>query len=98
MNESLFSEEYIEEKRIKREKLEIQKGVFYTGEWLDGQMDGYGVLQDQGFSVYEGFFKKGSAHGFGSIIYENGDHYVGDWYSGAMHGKGCYVTADGTEF
>ena len=40
-------------------------------------MDGYGVLQDQGFSVYEGFFKKGSAHGFGSIIFENGDHYVG---------------------
>ena len=61
-------------------------------------MDGYGVLQDQNFSVYEGFFRKDLAHGYGSIIFQNGDHYVGDWVKGEMQGSGSYVTAKGKIF
>ena len=45
-------------------------------------MDGYGVLQDKNFSVYEGDFRENHENGFGSIIYENGDHYVGEWKDG----------------
>ena len=61
-------------------------------------MDGYGVLQDKNFSVYEGNFKDNVAHGFGSIIFENGDHYVGSWKKGNMDGHGTYVTAKGKTF
>ena len=61
-------------------------------------MDGYGVLQDQNFSVYEGFFENDLAHGFGTIIFGNGDHYTGEWVKGDMQGSGSYVTADGKTF
>ena len=61
-------------------------------------MDGYGILQDQNFSVYEGDFQNDHAHGFGTIIFDNGDHYVGQWVRGEMQGTGSYVTADGRTF
>ena len=51
-------------------------------------MDGYGVLQIQKKSVYEGYFKDDVANGFGTIIFENGDHYTGEWLKGQMHGIG----------
>ena len=81
--------------RTTKGKTEIRKGVFYKGEWLDESMDGYGILQDQTFSVYEGQFKDNHANGFGTIIFENGDHYQGEWLDGKMHGEGSYVTAKG---
>ena len=69
-SESFFCDEDFDfARRIKKDKTEIREGVFYCGEWLDDCMDGYGVLQDQNFSVYEGFFRKDLAHGYGSIIF-----------------------------
>ena len=88
-------EDFVIERRIKKDKIEIREGVFYRGEWLDDCMDGYGILQDQNFSVYEGDFKNDHAHGFGTIIFKNGDQYVGQWVKGEMQGTGSYVTAKG---
>ena len=56
--------------------------MFYEGEWLDGSIDGYGVLQILNKSVYEGYFKDDASNGVGAIIFENGDHYMGEWLNG----------------
>ena len=90
MNESLFSEEYIEEKRIKREKVEIQKGVFYTGEWLDGQMDGYGVFTWSDGRKYEGEYVDDKKHGQGTYVWADGRSYTGGWKDGKQDGQGLY--------
>ena len=41
----MILDDQVDFRRVKKGQLEISEGVFYEGEWIDGKMDGYGVLQ-----------------------------------------------------
>ena len=53
--------------REKKDEIMLPDGNKYSGEWLDGFMDGQGCLRMEDGSVYEGTFVKGSWHGTGLL-------------------------------
>lgn len=61
-------------------RLEMENGVVYSGDFKDGKMTGFGVMEDFEGNYYEGEFKNGQKHGKGLEILEGGE----------MTGKVCY--------
>jgi len=51
----------------------------YTGEFLKGHLDGFGILKCADGSIYEGQFKNDFCDGKGTFNYSNGDTYIGEF-------------------
>jgi hypothetical protein len=50
----------------------------YTGDWVDGHMEGVGMLCNyRTGEAYVGEFKKSKYHGLGKFVNKNGDSYLG---------------------
>jgi len=66
----------------------------YTGFFIDGRFNGYGMLKGKDGSLYRGDFKNGLEDGYG--IYQNDEYiYEGSWEGGLPHGEGRKKYADG---
>ena len=66
----------------------------YTGEFLNNQIIGQGVLKsDEG--TYTGNFTDGIPNGNGKYVYDDGSIYEGEFHVGMPYGNGKYVYADG---
>ena len=83
-------------KRLYKPQVTLQNGAKYTGEWLNGLRDGYGVQVWASGDRYEGEWKKCLKHGSGTMMFHNGDTYIGDHVKGKMHGQGQYIWANGS--
>jgi len=67
-------------------------GDKYSGEWLDGELNGHGLYaggkQDD---QYEGEWKNGKMDGIGKFKWANGDCYEGNWSNNRAEGRGVYI-------
>ena len=67
------------------------RGIRYTGDWLEGQMEGPGTLECADGSSYVGAFAKGMKRGQGVMQYSSGAKYSGEWLDNRRHGTGVFT-------
>mmetsp|Transcript_33017 Transcript_33017/g.58105 ORF Transcript_33017/g.58105 Transcript_33017/m.58105 type:complete len:420 (+) Transcript_33017:4315-5574(+) len=62
-------------------------GAVYTGQWLGGFRDGWGVIVYSLGEKYEGYWSFGRPHGQGKFSYEGGQSYKGKWCNPLSKGQ-----------
>ena len=48
----------------------MRDGSNYSGQWLNGKIDGFGIAKYSNGQIYTGNFKNGKNHGKGKMILE----------------------------
>ena len=66
----------------------------YVGNWILGNMEGFGELSLQEGEVYIGNFKNGYPNGQGIRKWKNGDFYEGNYINGFQTGKGMFLSQE----
>lgn len=72
--------------------------AYYSGEWVEGKMDGKGTKYDLNGDTYDGYFSKGKRKGEGTMYYDNGDVYIGEWDNDVRCGHGELKKKNGDIF
>ena len=73
-------------------------GRIYSGEWLDRQPNGQGIMAwPEGYN-YSGTFVFGKPSGKGIMHYADGASYEGEWLAGKRTGIGTFTTSDGSKY
>ena len=62
---------------------------------MDGKYNGFGVLEYQDGSKYQGEFKDDEFEGIGKRIYNDGASYEGNFLKGEFHGHGIWHYPNG---
>jgi hypothetical protein len=57
-------------------------GFEYTGQWLQGEIEGDGTAKYENNDIYIGAFIKGKRHGKGKMFYFKGQIMEGEWKNG----------------
>jgi hypothetical protein len=71
-------------------------GVYYSGVFVDGELEGFGEMRTPVF-VYTGSFLHGLPHGEGKMFYvQHGATFVGEFVKGERHGHGQLTSESGT--
>lgn len=70
----------------------------YTGEWLDGQKEGFGKMFWKDGDRYRGDWKNDLPRGKGEYQWSNGNKFVGQFKNGLPSGEGVYETKSGDIF
>ena len=83
------------QKIINENLVEIDKGVYYQGQWRNKKKHGYGILVEEDCSKYIGRFKNDKKSGEGWLFWPNGDYYSGNFEDNCIHGKGEVKCNDG---
>lgn len=65
--------------RVKKDKVVLDNGAEYFGEWAGGKKDGRGMQIWVDGSLYEGYWTNDKANGRGRLIHADGDVYDGQW-------------------
>lgn len=68
----------------------------YQGEMVDGKRHGWGKLQKQDQSIYEGMFRYDKCNGWGKMSYADNSYYIGNWETGQRAGLGTFIAKDGS--
>lgn len=76
---------------------EWDNGIYYEGEYLNGQANGHGRMTFPNEGTYIGYFTDGLRDGIGTFEWYVGDKYIGNWKNDKMNGYGIYTFADGYE-
>ncbi|CDW81907.1 UNKNOWN [Stylonychia lemnae] len=82
--------------RAQREERTIYKfktGATYTGQWIGGFRDGFGIQEWP-----DGQWKDNRAHGQGKFIHVDGDVYEGNWINDKANGFGLYIHVNGARY
>ena len=66
-------------------------GDHYTGEWVDGLVEGQGALTFASGDTYVGGFKDGLKNGQGTLTSGNSTTYVGEFKDGKKNGQGTFT-------
>ncbi|XP_059059278.1 alsin isoform X2 [Achroia grisella] len=73
--------------------------TIYTGEWVNGAKQGYGVMDDIGKGEkYLGSWSDNKKHGCGLIVTLDGIYYEGLFVQDVLTGHGVMVFEDGTHY
>ncbi|XP_030041146.2 alsin [Manduca sexta] len=73
--------------------------TIYTGEWINGVKQGYGVMDDIGKGEkYLGNWSDNKKHGCGLIVTLDGIYYEGLFMQDVLTGHGVMVFEDGTHY
>lgn len=83
---------------IKLEKVELDNGITYEGEWLQGMRQGKGKQIWADGSEYEGEWKENQANGQGTLYHSDGDVYEGQWAQDKANGYGKYTHSNGAKY
>ena len=75
-----------------RGTLTLKDGTTYTGQYINGELNGQGVRTWPDGSTYTGDFKLGEASGQGSYVGTDGRSYEGSWQEGHMQGEGVLIS------
>lgn len=67
------------------------------GQWLNGQLNGYGREISAEGDCYLGNFKDGKRHGKGIMFYQTKDIYEGSWFENYYHDSGTFYYAQSHE-
>jgi hypothetical protein len=63
-------------------------GSLYVGEFVNGNMEGFGKLTDKFGNIYTGYFKNNKFNGIGKFERTDGTKYIGEFKDGRRHGLG----------
>lgn len=78
-------------------KYQLEDGVCYNGDIVNGVRQGFGILtRPDGYS-YRGIWANDKRHGEGYETLPDGSIYDGDWYNDQKSGWGVSTYLDGTE-
>jgi hypothetical protein len=78
-------------------KYQLEDGVCYNGDIVNGLRQGFGTLtRPDGYS-YRGIWANDKRHGEGHETLPDGSNYDGDWYNDEKSGWGVSTYLDGTE-
>ncbi len=72
----------------------LPDGAIYSGDMIDGVIEGQGRMVWSNGNTYEGSFKGGLFHGHGRIVQVDGTSYAGEFISGAITGTGTMIYSD----
>lgn len=78
-------------------KVQIQPGVYYDGEILEGRIEGKGIMIWADSSSYSGMWKTNMRHGKGTMKWKNGNTYMGKFKNDEMT-KGTFLFANGDKY
>ena len=82
-----------------RYKYELaSKNSIVEGEFLSGQMNGFGTYETPDGINYIGTFRNGLRHGQGSLTSASGDKFVGEFKDDKRLGQGTLTWANGTKY
>lgn len=70
----------------------------YTGDIVNEQPNGYGMMTFTWGDSYDGEVVKGELEGFGRMLYADGSMYTGDFHSSLRSGHGRIVMSDGSSY
>lgn len=73
-------------------------GWRYDGSWINGRMDGHGVLAYPDGWTYDGEWRGGRMTGQGTLRHPDGWQYEGEWRDATMDGEGTLVFPDGWKY
>lgn len=73
-------------------------GSIYSGNWIDGKLNGYGTSTSKNGSVYVGEWKDNKKNGKGSLTLADGSKYVGVWKDDTLSGLITFYFVDGSIF
>lgn len=76
---SIYTGDFLGDKRHGNGKLIFPDGGIYEGEWLDDHPHGYGERRHPDGSMYKGQFVKGIAEGYGEFSHGERGLYIGQW-------------------
>ena len=65
-------------------RLTWDSGIFYEGDFVNGQYHGYGVYFVSDYALYEGQWVNGAFTGKGKITYLNGEIQEGEFVNGKL--------------
>ena len=85
-------------KREQRPTYTYSTGAQYTGQWIGGFRDGFGIQVWSDGACYEGNWKDNRAHGFGKFTHIDGDVYEGNWVNDKANGQGIYIHVNGARY
>lgn len=68
---------------------------YYEGEWVMGQISGYGQMEYSNGTLYNGQFVNGKKDGSGRFVFENRTFYKGQWKNGKQNGYGEMYSEQG---
>lgn len=83
---------------VKMPRIELENGISYEGEWLNGLREGQGQQIWSDNSRYEGEWKNNKANGRGILYHSDGDAYDGEWLDDKASGFGTYIHSNGSEY
>ncbi|CEL94544.1 unnamed protein product [Vitrella brassicaformis CCMP3155] len=92
---SIYSGEFVNNKRHGRGFLFGADGTRYVGDWYEDEKHGEGKEVRVDGSVYIGQFRSGLRHGKGALTWKDGNVYQGDFKDGSAEGFGRFVFKDG---
>lgn len=75
----------------------MEDTMYYSGNFVNGIMEGKGRLRSPGKFYYLGQFKQNAMNGEGMISLESGDIYQGMFVNSAFEGEGTYTFKNGEE-
>ena len=78
--------------------LGFDNGDYYTGGYVNGKLNGYGIYTWADGSVYAGDFIDKQRMGLGKTRWPGGSFYEGEYLGGDFHGKGTYTWANGEQY
>jgi hypothetical protein len=79
-------------------KMDFAIGDKYTGDWVENNRTGQGILIFASGNRYEGQFKDNNMHGKGKMDFATGDKYTGDWVENNRTGQGILIFASGNRY
>jgi hypothetical protein len=79
-------------------KVNIEGGMFYDGEILEGAIDGKGIMTWPDSSSYSGVWRSNMRQGKGTMKWKNGIVYMGMFKHDEINGKGTMTYADGHKY
>lgn len=68
------------------------------GEWVNGKMNGHGVITSSDGIRYDGDFSDGQMNGHGVFAWPDGTRYEGEFHDGKFDGHGVKMWADGARY
>ncbi len=73
-------------------------GTTFSGNWIDGKLNGQGTSTSKNGTVYVGEWKDNKKNGKGTLTMADGSKYVGEWKDNILSGSIIYYFTDGSVF
>jgi len=74
----------------------FKEGIFLTGEWKNGKLNGKGSFLSESGVLYIGDFVNGVKEGKGILFYKDNGMIMGNFSNDKMNGRGFQIFTDGS--